>query len=406
VALASAPVLIKGRGEVAQRGIAAGRVHQVQEADDPDDFPLGAIAVTRYASPRLAPIMRKAAAIVSDMGSSTGHMATIAREFGVPMIVNTTDATTVLPEGTEVTVDAEEAVVYGAIIEELLTYGAEAEDVYRDLKEYRVLRQLIRKISPLSLVDPNSADFTPKNCKTYHDIVRFSHEKAVKLLIDLNVSSRRFRGVKSKELKLDIPLGLRIIDMGGGLESGQEAKRIDSIDQVRCHPLNALLRGLSAPGTWSTQPMNLGFGDLISSLTRYSMADRGAQYQGQNLAVVTEDYVNLSLRLGYHFNVIDAYVSDSPDDNYIYFRFVGGVTENERRHLRAILLSKILYKLKFAVRVNGDLVVARLKKQGQQELIAVLNEIGRLIGFTRQLDTQMVSEESVAEGVRAFFEPR
>jgi hypothetical protein len=56
------------------------------------------------------------------------------------------------------------------------------------------------------------------------------------------------------------------------------------------------------------------------------------------------------------------------------------------------------------VRVNADLVVARLKKQGEKELLVVLTKIGRLIGFTRQLDTQMVSEESIAEGVRTFFE--
>jgi pyruvate,water dikinase len=365
---------------------------------------MGAIAVTKHSSPRLAGIIRRAAAIVTDVGSPTGHMATVAREFGVPMIVNTADATSLLAEGTEVTVDAEERVIYGGIIEELLTYGVESEDVYRDYKEYRILRQLVRKISPLHLIDPDSAEFTAKDCRTYHDIARFSHEMAVKLLIDLNVSSRRFRGVETRRLDLDIPLDLHVIDIGDGLDVDPGAKQIDSVDKVRCTPLRALLTGLTAPGTWSTQPINLGFGDLVSSLTRFSMTDRGATYQGQNLAVITGDYANINLRLGYHFNVIDTYVSESTDDNYIYFRFVGGVTENERRHLRALLLSEILNKLKFNVRVSADLVVARLKKQPQKDLLGVLVEIGRLIGFTRQLDTQMVSEESIAEGVRIFFE--
>ena len=65
VDLTSAPILIRGCGEVAQRGIAAGRVCHVREDDDPAEFPMGAIAVTRYSSPRLAAIIRKAAAIVS-----------------------------------------------------------------------------------------------------------------------------------------------------------------------------------------------------------------------------------------------------------------------------------------------------------------------------------------------------
>ena len=129
------------------------------------------------------------------------------------------------------------------------------------------------------------------------------------------------------------------------------------------------------------------------------MTDRGAEYRGQNLAVITGNYANISLRLGYHFNVIDTYVSESVDDNYIYFRFVGGVTENERRHLRAVLLKEILEKLDFNVTVSADLVVARLKKVAEKEMKAILEQTGRLIGFTRQLDTQMVSEPFSGMGI-------
>lgn len=400
---ADTPVLLRGRGEVAQRGIAAGRVRQIHEEDDPNDFPMGAIAVTQYTTPQLAVMIRKAAAIITDIGSPTGHMATVAREFGVPMIVNTIDATRLLTDGTDVTVDAEENVVYAGIIKELLEYEAKAEDVYRDLREFRILRQLLRKISPLHLIDPGSSEFTARNCSSYNDIVRFCHEKAVRLLIDLNVSSRRFRGVESRELKLEIPLGLRVIDLGGGFTFEEESAGAASVNQVSCLPMKAVLTGLIAPGAWSTQPMQLGFGDLVSSLTRYSMTDRVARYQGQNLAVISSNYANISLRLGYHFNVIDTYVSENVDDNYIYFRFVGGVTETKRRQLRAVLIKQILEKLNFRVTVSGDLVVARLKKLGIKEVLGVLQEIGRLIGFTRQLDTQMQSEESVAEGLRIFF---
>jgi pyruvate,water dikinase len=212
--------------------------------------------------------------------------------------------------------------------------------------------------------------------------------------------------VKTRELKLDIPLGLHVIDMGGGLETESGHKRIESIDMVLCRPMRALLKGLVAPGAWSTQPVQLGFGDLVSSLTRFSMTDRAAEFRGQNLAVITGNYANLSLRLGYHFNIIDTYVSESVDDNYVYFRFVGGVTETERRHLRAVLLKEILHKLNFNVTVSADLVVARLKKLAEPEILEVLTEIGRLIGFTRQLDTQMVSEESIRLCLQAFFANR
>ncbi len=401
--LANTLVMMKKQGQVAQRGIAAGRVRQVHEDDDPADFPIGGIAVTKYTTPRLTSIIRKAAAIITDIGSPTGHMATVAREFGVPMVVNTGDATRILTTGMEITVDAEENVIYRGIVRELLDYKMEAEDVYRDLREYHMLRQILRRISPLNMIDPTKSEFAAKSCRTYHDIVRFSHEMAVRILINLNISSRRFRGVEARELKLPIPLGLHMIDLGGGLAPGSRSKGITSVDDIVSSPMHAIITGLVAPGVWSTRPLQLGFGDLVSSLTRYSMADRGAVYRGQNLAVVSDHYANISLRLGYHFNVIDTYVSENVDDNYVYFRFVGGVTETERRQLRAMLIKEILEKLNFVVTLRGDLVVARLKKLAEADALAVLQEIGRLIGFTRQLDTQMRSEQSVAESLNAFF---
>jgi pyruvate,water dikinase len=405
-ALAKQPVIMRGKGLVAQRGIAAGRIRQVEEDDDPSEFPVGAIAVTKYTTPRLTLIIRRAAAIVTDIGSSSGHMATVAREFGVPMIVNATDATRLLNEGDEVTVDAEDNIVYQGIVNELLEYRAGGEDVFRDLKEYHILRRLLRRISPLYLLDPNHPNFTARNCRTYHDMVHFSHEKAVQQLIDLSVSSRLLRGIESKVLTLPVPLGLSVIDLGGGLTFEACAKEIGSLDQIQSVPMKAILKGLTSPGAWSTRPTQLGFGGLVSSLTRYTMAGRAAEYQGHNLAVVSDRYANVSLQLGYHFNVIDTYVSDNVNDNYIYFRFVGGVTETARRHLRAMLIKEILEKLYFKATVSGDLVVARLKKWEAKEVLRVLEEIGRLIGFTRQLDTQMYSKESIKECFHAFFGQR
>ncbi|MCW8809315.1 MAG: hypothetical protein OQK64_00005, partial [Ignavibacteriaceae bacterium] len=272
-----------------------------------------------------------------------------------------------------------------------------------ELKEYKMLRQLLRKISPLILIDPNNADFTADNCQTFHDILRFSHEKAVQELINLNMSSRRFKEIKTKNLKLSIPLNLSVIDLGNGLSDDSSTDEIDSINQIRSIPMHAILEGLTSPGVWSTEPVQFGFGDLMSSMTRYSYSEKPGKYTGQNLAVVSEKYTNLNLRLGYHFNVIDTYISENINDNYIYFRFVGGVTETERRHLRAILLKDILEKMNFVVTVTGDLVIARLKKWDADQTLIILKNIGKLIGFSRQLDTQMQNQESIEKYLNEFF---
>lgn len=401
--LAQKKVIMYKQGQVAQRGIAAGKVCHVDEDDDPTTFPAGGIAVTKYSSPRLSRIIRRAKAIITEVGSSTGHMATVAREFGVPLIVNSAEATRILSNGIEITVDAEENIIYDGIVKELLEYETEAEDVFRELKEYKMLRQLLRKISPLILIDPNKADFTADNCQTFHDILRFSHEKAVQELINLNMSSRRFKEIKTKNLKLLIPLNLSVIDLGNGLSDDSSSDEIDSINQIRSIPMHAILEGLTSPGVWSTEPVQFGFGDFMSSMTRYSYSEKPGKYTGQNLAVISEKYTNLNLRLGYHFNVIDTYISENINDNYIYFRFVGGVTETERRHLRAILLKDILEKMNFVVTVTGDLVIARLKKWDADQTLIILKNIGKLIGFSRQLDTQMQNQESVEKYLTEFF---
>jgi pyruvate, water dikinase len=401
--LSNKKILLNKEGQVAQRGIAAGKVHHVREGDDLLAFPPGAIAVTNFTTPRLSGIIRKAKAIITDTGSSTGHMATVAREFGVPLIVNTNLATSVLAEGAEITVDAEDNIIYEGIIKELLSYNSEAEDVFRELKEYRMIRQILLRISPLLLIDIKSKLFSAKNCRTYHDILRFCHEKAVKELINLNMSSNQLKGIKTKKIQLPIPLGLSIIDLGGGLENDPSAKLIESLNQVRSIPMLSVLKGLTSPGVWTTQPVQLGFGDLISSMTRYSVMERTEKSSGQNLAVISEKYMNLSLRLGYHFNVVDSYISDNINDNYIYFRFVGGVTETGRRHLRALLIKNILDRLNFKVQVKGDLVTARIKKWESEKILQILEQIGRLIGFSRQLDTQMQNNDSVQTYLNKFF---
>ena len=335
-------IIMRNQGQIAQRGIAAGKAHHISEDENPASFPIGAIAITKYASPRLTSIIRRASAIITDVGSSTGHMATVAREFGVPMIIGVVNAVELIAEGSEITVDAEENIIYRGIVEELLEYEMEGEDIYRDLKEYKILKQILRKVTPLHLIDPYSAAFSEKNWRSYHDILRFSHEKAMQELADINLKSKKFSKIKARPLKLSIPLGLSVIDIGGGVEPDSRGNIIESMEMIISIPMKAILTGLTSPGVWSTEPVQMDMSDFISSMTRYSMTDRNTSYQGQNLAVIGANYANLSLRLGYHFNVIDTYISEDINANYIYFRFVGGVTENERRYRRALLLKQIM----------------------------------------------------------------
>ena len=97
------PVLVRGLsvGEAA----ATGRVCLIEHASEMDRFEDGGILVTGTTDPDWVPIMKRASAIVTDSGGRTSHAAIVSRELGLPAIVGTGDATHVLHDGQDVTVN-------------------------------------------------------------------------------------------------------------------------------------------------------------------------------------------------------------------------------------------------------------------------------------------------------------
>jgi pyruvate,water dikinase len=134
----------------------------------------------------------------------------------------------------------------------------------------------------------------------------------------------------------------------------------------------------------------------MSSLTRtQSAAASGNPLAGMNVAVLGATYLNLSLRVGYHFTVVDASLGPQLEKNSVFFRFIGGATDITRRSRRAALLMTILEKIGFKVEGKGDLVIARATSPKVERSKNHLYMIGRLIGFARQLDILMTDDASV-----------
>lgn len=103
-ALAASPPLLQGLG--ASPGTASGFVRVLATASDGARLHAGDVLVAKMTSPDWVPVMRRAAAIVTDAGGMTSHAAIVSRELGIPCIVGTRDATTKLGDGAVVTVDA------------------------------------------------------------------------------------------------------------------------------------------------------------------------------------------------------------------------------------------------------------------------------------------------------------
>ena len=98
--------------------VVAGRVCLIESPREIDRFVDGAILVTRVTDPDWVPIMKRAAAIVTDHGGRTSHAAIVSRELGLPAVVGTGDATHLLHPEQEITVscaEGDEGFIYEGI---------------------------------------------------------------------------------------------------------------------------------------------------------------------------------------------------------------------------------------------------------------------------------------------------
>jgi pyruvate,water dikinase len=103
-------VLVRGLG--ASPGLRTGPARVLTSLAESEKLHEGDVLVTRMTEPDWAPLMKKAAAIVTDEGGMTAHAAIVSRELGIPCVVGTQEATRRIPDGTTVTVDAQRGVVY------------------------------------------------------------------------------------------------------------------------------------------------------------------------------------------------------------------------------------------------------------------------------------------------------
>jgi pyruvate,water dikinase len=101
--------LVHGLG--AAPGEASGSVRVISTLEQAGELKDGEVLVTHMTAPDWVPLMRRAAAIVTDSGGMTCHAAIVSRELGIPCVVGTGEATKVLRDGEVVTVDAGAGVV-------------------------------------------------------------------------------------------------------------------------------------------------------------------------------------------------------------------------------------------------------------------------------------------------------
>lgn len=402
-----ARVLLAG-GETAYPGVGCGPAVLVGEDYDLDAFPEGAVLVARRPSPRFIRVMARTRAIVTDVGSTTGHMATLARELRVPTLLAARDASRVLPAGRVVTVDAGGRFVYEGEVTGIASTAAAIDGPEplpgSQAPELALLRRVAELIIPLNLTDPRSRVFGAEHCRTLHDIARLVHERSYEEMFRMGAGLGDLRP-SSYYLDVFLPIDLYIIDLGGGLAAPKRGNKVKPAN-VLSVPLAALLRGILDKRIPRSGARRMDLGGFVSVMMRHALSnpENDRTFRDPCYALVSDCYLNYTARVGYHFGVVDCYCSETANKNYISMQFKGGAADRVRRGRRARAIAGALQHHGFSVRVDQDLVSARLSKPSLEEAVDQLEMLGRLLQFFRQMDAAMTSEGSVAEVQDAFLE--
>ncbi len=382
-------------------GRAVGPAFLLGSLDDLASIQAGAVLVVSQAVPELGAVLPLLAGLIAAQGNAAGHLAALLREFGIPSLFGLAEAPVVLSSGRQVGLDATARKVYEG------TPWPEVRDrVLARLERARArpaphpLHDLVLR---LNLTDPVSLSFRPSRCRSLHDIIRFCHEKAVAALFDTSDRHMTGHGRRALRLKTKVPLPFEVLDLGGSIDPESCPGGSVSPDVIRSRPFQALWRGMTTPGvSWAGRSaVSLrGFASVV--LARQTGV--GPRVLGdRNYLLISPDYLNLNARLAYHLAMIDAWVEETPENNFVNFRFRGGGASAERRDLRARFLGQVLLRSGFGVDRRGELVTAWLRRYSGKLSEDGLALLGRLMGCARQLDMLMDGDAAVTHYVERFL---
>ncbi len=391
--------LLLAGGMTASPGIGAGRVFILQNETALGQVPAGSVLVTTTLSPLLAGIIDQLRAVVAESGSPASHFASVAREFGLPVICGLAHATRLLAPGTQVIVDADNRGIYEGgenMVMASRPKGWESRSPFQAR-----LQQVLAVIAPLHLLDPTSPNFRPEDCRSLHDLIRFCHEMGMVEMFSLGGRRGQSLG-RARPLLTDLPLTVYVLELEPCLAPAPVKTKGVAVDQILSPPFQACWQGLTHPDVVWHRGLKYLDWERLDQISAGLMSLKSAGLA--SYALLAPDYLHLLLRFGYHLAVLDTLCSDRPDANYIAFRFKGGGGQYENRLRRLRFIEAILLWAGFQVKTQGDLLEARVARLPADAILSRLTLWGVLQGKCQLLDLALADEADVTGLVASFQE--
>ena len=190
-----------------------------------------------------------------------------------------------------------------------------------------------------------------------------------------------------------------VVDLDGGLS--RMAATV-GLEDLASKPFRALLTGMLSIPWPKARPVDLkGFMSVVGVTSTTPRAED--QLKKISLALVARDYLNFSLCLGYHASTIEAFFAPWPEQNYLRFHYEGGAASVERRIRRLRLIEGVLSRLGFVITIAADRLDAQYHHREQERLALLLEVLGRLEVYTKQLDMVMTDDQVVYGYIEDFL---
>jgi pyruvate,water dikinase len=369
-------------------GAGGGPIFHVRAMADLSTVPEGVVLVTPYLSPRLIAAVHKVRALVTEVGGVAGHMATLAREAGLPTVTGVAGASH-LPAGLVVTVDATTGSVYEGLHADLIASRNREVEAPASSPIPEPLRRLLDSIVHLNLINPGAPDFRAGNCRTWHDIIRFIHQKAIEEMFQA-VKQTAYKDRIGQRLKTNIPLLVNIIHLEPHRSNRGDRSWIAE-GEIESVPMHALWGGVLAEG-WPAPPVSPDLKGFLAVMGSNISQGNRSEFSESSYAFVSRDYMFLNLRMGYHFATIEALVTADPIKNYIRMQYKEGGAPLDRRIRRIRLICDLLTLMGFEHSCEGDFLDATISYQDASTMICHLRLVGRINIMTKQLDMALAND--------------